>query len=82
MKNIKAICVSTLLALSLSITVFADTIPGDNHSPGSPAPTPGTVVVGTPSADADGIIAGETPVSNDITLSTLGDIFWTMTSIF
>ncbi|MDQ1706955.1 MAG: hypothetical protein QOJ88_166 [Pyrinomonadaceae bacterium] len=82
MKNIKAICVSMLLALSLSTSAFADTAPGDNHSPGNPVPTNGTLVSGTSSADTGGITEGETPVSNDVTLSTLGDILWTMTSIF
>jgi hypothetical protein len=73
MKTVKAMCAATLLALSLSIPAYADTAPGDQHTPGKvcPAPIPTTSPDGLPPAEVGGI-----------SLSAFVDIVWALASIF
>jgi len=79
MKTFKVICAATVLALSLSIPVFAeDPKPGDNHEPGRPACT---LEMPCDAGDAESTNSTLT-VDNDLTLLAVVDIFWTMTSIF
>ena len=79
MKTFKAICVSSLLVLALSIPVLADTAPGDNHSPGSPAPC-STTGTSTTESGAE-LVDGGTAVA-DTSFSLFADMLWAMTSIF
>ena len=76
MKTLKAMCAILVLALSLSISTYADTTdPGDGHSPGSaaPAPTPIRSLDGT---TADGVEEG------DLSLLSLGDVLWAVISLY
>ena len=75
MKLFKAICAATLLSLSLSVPGYADTSPGDQHTPGCPARNQN----GTGDIDLTG---GATTVDGDISFSALADMLWTVASIF
>jgi hypothetical protein len=66
MKTFKATCAATLLALLLSIPAYA----GDGHNPGSPDPVP-----------ADGLPV-TTSVDGDISVLSITDIVWALTSMF
>lgn len=81
MKTIKAICVSTLLALSLSIPALADTAPGDNHTPGSPTVTKTSSDLGTVTSTQVDIELSDAATVDAIVSLIFEDIFWTMTSI-
>jgi hypothetical protein len=75
MKLIKAICAATLLSLSLSVPGYADTSPGDQHTPGSPARIQ--------SGAGDIEVTGKaTTGDGDISFSALADMLWTVASIF
>lgn len=76
MKTFKAICATMVLALSLSISTYADPPnPGDGHSPGSYTPAPTSIEpIDTTSADG-------TEVGN-LNLLTLDGVLWVVTSIF
>ena len=77
MKTFKAICAASIIALSLSIPAYADTLPGDVHIPGKPCPvTDGTETA--PAAPGD----TEAAVEGDIIGSALADMMWTLASIF
>jgi hypothetical protein len=82
MKTVKAICVSTLLALAFCAPAFADTAPGDNHSPGTPSQ--GYSEPGSPATTSgtSELIEGDTAVADDTSLLTIGDIFWVIASVF
>jgi hypothetical protein len=76
MKTLKAICAIFVLAISLSITTFADPpSPGDGHSPGSAAPAP------TPNGSVD-TVTSEREDEGDPSLFTLGDVLWVLASIY
>lgn len=82
MKTFKAICAATVIALSLSVTAYADPPPpGDIHIPGLPAPADGGIK--TPTATEDtGLADGSSLVAGDTTFSALADILSTLASIF
>jgi hypothetical protein len=79
MKTFKVICAATVLALSLSIPVYAeDPKPGDNHEPGMP-----TCSLETPcDAGDDGSTNSTTTGDSDLSLSAVVDMLWTVVSIF
>jgi len=77
MKTFKAICAATLLALSLSISGYADTTPGDVHTPGVPVPAGDSTSDPTLSGDTTG-----DDTIGDISFSAVSDLIWAMTSIF
>ena len=70
MKTFKAIGAAFVLAVSLSITAYADTAPGDGHCPGAPIPT------GTPTTDPKIIDStGETStIDGNMSFMTVADI--------
>jgi hypothetical protein len=76
MKTLKALCATTVLALSLSIPAFAETAPGDNHTPGSPTPIESDTSTTAPGSD------GATVVDGDISFWLLSDMLWTLASIY
>lgn len=79
MKTLKAMCAATLLALSLSIPAYADTTPGDGHNPGRPAPVPVELPITTPeNPGPTGVLA----VDGDISVLSITDIVWALTSMF
>ncbi len=69
MKTLKAISAAAVLALSLTISAYADTNPGDGHSPGRTSCEPSDY--GLP-----------TPPENDNGLVTIADIIWALGSIY
>jgi len=76
MKTLKAICAILALALSLSISTYAETTdPGDGHSPGSAAPAP-TPIRSLGVTTADGVEVG------DLNLLSLGDVLWALISLY
>ena len=79
MKTFKVICAATVLALSLSIPVYAeDPKPGDNHEPGRSA-----CVLEMPCDAGDAESTNSTTtVDSDLTVSAVVDMLWTMASIF
>lgn len=82
MKTLKALCAATLLALSLSISAFADTNPGEGHSPGL------TMIaqdgLETPTQEpADTFTTGVvTTVDGDGSIVLLADIVWALALMF
>jgi hypothetical protein len=82
MKTVKALGMALVLALSLSIPVYADLDPGDNHTPGRSAPivegpeNPTTKLPGT------GTTAGALAVDSDLAFTTIADILWGLASIY
>jgi hypothetical protein len=77
MKNFKAICAATLLAFSLSIPAYADTAPGEIHTPGSPCMDDGSLTT-----DDTGLTEESTTVDSDISSSAFADMLWALASIF
>ncbi len=76
MKTFKTMGAILVLALSLSISTYADpTNPGDGHSPGSAAPAPTPIQLFDAPA-ADRVDEG------DLSLLTLGDVLWALASIY
>ncbi|MGH9871444.1 MAG: hypothetical protein ACRD9S_03130 [Pyrinomonadaceae bacterium] len=75
MKTFKVICAATVLALSLSIPVYADdTNPGDSHNPGRPSS-----VSEIPNDEEK---TESTTTDSDFSLSAVVDMLWTVASIF
>jgi hypothetical protein len=77
MKTFKTICAATLLAISLSIPAYADTAPGEVHTPGSPI----CVDDGTTTGDTS-LTDESTTVDGDISSSAFADMLWALDSIF
>jgi len=79
MKTPKVFCAATVLALFLSIPAYAeDPKPGDSHEPGS-----ASCSYETPCDEADaGSTDSTTTVDNDVSLSAVVDVLWTVASIF
>ena len=76
MKTTKAICATALLALSLSIPAYADTAPGEQHTPGSPTPAPVSIAPETP--ENAGLPAGSSAADGDISSPSIADILWAL----
>ena len=75
MKTLKAMCAILALALSLSISTYAETTdPGDGHSPGSAAPAP------TPIRPLD--VTTDGVEEDDLSLLSLGDVLWAVISLY
>lgn len=82
MKTLKAICAATILALSLSISAFADTDPGEGHSPGKTIIVPlGTETVAPEPPNTVTTSAVET-VNGDGSIVVFGDIVWALVLMF
>ena len=78
MKKFKVICAATVLALSLSIPVYADgTNPGDVHWPGK-----ASCVCETPCDTEETGSTSSTTVDKSFSLSAVIDMLWTVASIF
>ena len=76
MKTFKAICLATLLVLSLSLPAYA----GDGHTTGGPVPVPIRTPTTAPgNAELTGVAAA---VDGDISFPTLADILWALASIY
>jgi len=76
MKTFKAICAATLLALSLSISAYADTPPpGDIHVPGCTTPVPPPAIA----AETTGITVA---ADGGVSFSAFADIVWALASMF
>jgi len=76
MKTFKVICAATVLALSLSLPVYAeDPKPGDSHWPGK------ADCVCEISCDA-GSTSSNTTIDCDFSLSAVVNMLWTVASIF
>jgi hypothetical protein len=76
MKTFKVICAATVLALSLSLPVYAeDPKPGDQHWPGK------ADCVCEISCD-DGSTGSTTTGDSNFSLSAVVDMLWTVASIF
>ena len=76
MKTFKVICAATVLALSLSLPVYAeDPKPGDIHFPGK------ADCVCEISCDA-GSTSTTTTVDSEFSLAAVMDMLWTVASIF
>ena len=74
MKTLKVICAATVLALSLSLPVYA----GDVQDPGKPHCT-----YEIPKDEGDtGSTELTTTVDSDFSLSAVVDMLWTVASIF
>jgi hypothetical protein len=80
MKTFKPMCAATLLALSLSITAYADTIPGDSHTPGRNIPAPSDI--GSASQEPGDKTGLASSVDGGISFSIFADMLWTLASIF
>lgn len=79
MKTSKVICAATVLALFLSIPVYAeDPTPGEVHDPGK-----ASCVCETTEVDGQtGSTCSTTTVDSDLSLSAVVDMLWTVASIF
>lgn len=81
MKTFKAICVAAVLALSLSLPAYADTNPGDGHSPGRNTPNPTDIGTPTTAPENPGLVGAASP-NGDISFPTFADIMWALASIY
>ena len=70
MKTFKAICAATVLALSLTISTYAEGNPGDGHGPGRSTSEP-----------ADYEVSSDVSTS-DASLVTMADIIWALATIY
>jgi hypothetical protein len=77
MKTVKALAMTVVLALSLSIPVFADTNPGDDHSPGRSDPVTKDAENPTTELPNTG-----TTGDSDLGFTTIADILWGLASIY
>ena len=82
MKTFKAIGAAFVLALSLSIPAYADTAPGDGHTPGRSVPNPGAI--GTPTTEPEnaGLTCGAPADEGDTSFLNIADILWALASIY
>lgn len=81
MNALKAICVATVLALSLSITTYAEgTDPGIIHTPGAPAPATGNGSTRLPCDIGSSTVTLTEP--GDLSSSALMNTLWIVLSIF
>ncbi len=78
MKTFKTICAATLLAISLSIPAYADTAPGEVHTPGSPI----CIDDGTTTTGDTSLTDESTTVDGDISSSVFADMLSALASIF
>ena len=78
MKTVKAICPAVLLALTLSVSVFA----GDVQTPGAPKPPPPSPQLTSEISDNGCVATTVCSTSDDICASGYADILWALTSIF
>ena len=78
MKTLKAICAALIIAFSLSIPAYGNTIPGDVHVPGKPTPICGDTTI--PPVDSEA--TDEAAVEGDLSFSALTDLLWALASIF
>ena len=82
MKTLKTVGAALVLALSLSIPAYADTNPGDGHSPGQPDPVgTGAEEVITPKLPPTGT-SDPGAVVSDVGIQTLADILWSLASMY
>lgn len=78
MKTAKSICATILLALSLSISTFAeDNNPGEIHTPGRAGQ-----ITCDDGSQKPGEPCLETPGTSDGNFSDFMDIVWVVTSLF
>lgn len=81
MKTFKAICAASVIALSLSLPVYATDPPppppGDQHIPGQPIIADGGLETTTPPPGGEAILIG-----GDISLTTLADMLRVLTLIY
>ena len=75
MKTVKVMCAATLLALSLSITAYADG--GEAQSPGKTTP----VTSGNPSTIPGGTSTDIPAEGGELNLSAFAGIVWALASI-
>ena len=85
MKTFKAICAASVIALSLSLPVYATDPPppppGDLHIPGQPITADGGLETTTPPPNAGS--GGEAIlIGGNISLSTLADMLRVLASIY
>jgi len=82
MKNLKTLGAAVVLALLLSITALADTIPGDSHSPGrsqsADDPTVGSTIAGLPQAG----ITDPAAVDSNLSVQTIAGILWSLALMY
>jgi hypothetical protein len=81
MKISKAFCAATLFALSFSVPAYADTTPGDQHTPGRSTSCPGNIGIPTTTRENTGLTSGASADEGDVGLLTLADILWALASI-
>jgi len=76
MRTFKATCATLVLALSLTATTaFADTTPGDGHTPGSPSPQ-----MDAPTQPTETTLISGTSTDGDE--AVIADILWALTTIY
>ena len=81
MKALKIICVTAVLALSLSIPTLAQSAdPGIIHTPGAPSPANGNCRASLPCDIGSSSVTSAEP--GDVSSSALIDTLWIMLSIF
>jgi hypothetical protein len=82
MKTFKAMCATAVLALSLSIPGYADSAPGDQHSPGRTISAPGDTGTPTTTPESSGLISAAPLVDGGTSFPTFADILWALASIY
>jgi hypothetical protein len=82
MKTVNALGMALVLALSLSIPVFADTTPGDEHSPGRNDPVAEGTENPAPELPKTGTTGGMSAIDSDAGFTTIADILWGLASIY
>lgn len=78
MKTFKAICAAAVLALSLTITAYADGNPGDGHGPGRTTSEPSDYGLPAP----EDSVTSAAVSTYDAGFVTIGDIIWALASVY
>lgn len=81
MKTLKALGMALVLALSLSIPAYADTTPGDDHTPGRSDPAAGGTENPTTKLPGTNPTGGSLAADSDL-VTTIADIIWGLASIY
>ena len=79
MKTLKSLGMALVLALSLSIPGYADTDPGDVHTPGLNSPAGTDTDTALPNTCVTGVAS---EVDTDPSFATIADILWDLVSIY
>ena len=78
MKTLRTICTTAILALALSVPVYAGQIETPGYTPPPPPPPPELVVT----VEVNAPIASTSDLGDDTSSLSFADLLWALASIF